>query len=300
MKYFKNKILTLSLTLSLFVTPFMASAENDKEVKFLVSHKHDLTSYMPYLLLEESLKAVDPEYKLSPVYTRDLDIADGQHISLLKANEKVFDVVFAGASPYIEENLRTVYFPIFRGLLSYRVMAIREDMQERFREIETLEDFQKYIAIQGTGWVDVKILEDAGFKVLTGDYDHLYDMLLARNGDFFSRGIMEIPEIQAYNNPEIVLDDSVYIYYPLAAYFFVAPANEALADDILAGANALVANGRYEELLKKVLEAKDLPFQINLADRKRFEIENKYISEKTRQLAQDMFFTPDEVAELVN
>ena len=79
-------------------------------------------------------------------------------------------------------------FPLYRGLIGYRVFLIEKGRQADFDSVQTLEDLSKLTAVQGTGWDDIKILRAAGLPVVDGHYVNLPKMLQARRGDYYPEG----------------------------------------------------------------------------------------------------------------
>ena len=87
-----------------------------------------------------------------------------------------------------EQRFLPIRIPIDKGLISYRVFLIRDDMQARFAAVGSLDDLRAYSVGSFPTWADTRILREGGFKVVTGDsYEGLFRMLVAHRFDFFSR-----------------------------------------------------------------------------------------------------------------
>ncbi|MET3130086.1 ABC-type amino acid transport substrate-binding protein [Oxalobacteraceae bacterium GrIS 1.11] len=107
---------------------------------------------------------------------------------------------------------------------------------------------------QGKGWADVAILEAARLSVVEGtSYEGLFSMLMAGRFDLFSRSVDEA--VREYgerraSHPELALEPTLLLSYPLPRYFFVRRDAEGrqLAARIEAGLEIMLRDGTLNTL----------------------------------------------------
>lgn len=171
-----------------------------------------------------------------------------------------------------------VPFPIYRGLIGYRVFFVAPEVKNRLENIVTIEELKEFSIGQGIGWLASDILEHNGFKVVAGsNYEGFFRMLAVNRFDLFARGINEvIGEYDAYKNSiNLVLDDSVAIYYPLPRYFFTHKSNKDAIKRITEGLLAAYEDGSFIRLWNK--HHADSINRVDLSDRVIFTLENPFL-----------------------
>src|SRR3989337_4337119 len=85
------------------------------------------------------------------------------------------DFIWTGTSAEYERRFHAIRIPVLRGLDGYRICIINPNRQSAFSAVQTLEELRKLPIGQDPGWSDVKILEGAGFEVMTAPYDSLFN-----------------------------------------------------------------------------------------------------------------------------
>ena len=97
----------------------------------------------------------------------------------------------------------------------------------------------RFIAGQGHDWPDFQILEHNGFTTLgTSNYDIIIELLKAGRIDYFPRAAHEaVVEAKSLNDPDIIIEPSVLLYYPSYMFFFVSQSKPELAQRIERGLN---------------------------------------------------------------
>ena len=169
----------------------------------------------------------------------------------------------------LEQQFLPVRIPVDKGLLGYRLFLVRSADLPRFAGVRTLQDLRALRAGQGSNWADVAILRSAGIPVVEGSsYDGLFNMLMARRFDYFSRAVDEaLREIEEHHasQPQMALEPGLLLYYPLPRYFFVRRDAEGrrLAQRIGAGLEIMIRDGTLDQLFQrykgKSIEQADLP-----------------------------------------
>jgi len=137
-----------------------------------------------------------------------------------------------------EGRVISVPFPVYRGLLSYRMFFSNEDANRRTAEVSSIEELKKFRFGQGIGWSTAKILEDNGFNVVYSELNEsLIDMLAVKRFDLFMRGSAEIlfewPRVKLQKN-NIVIENNVAIFTYLPNYFYVSPDRIELSERLQA------------------------------------------------------------------
>lgn len=149
------------------------------------------------------------------------------------------------------KGLAYVRFPIHLGIVSYRICFVSPQQQAAVASATTLDQLKKFTLGQGKGWLDVQILRQAGFKVQEVEgYELLFKMVARGRFDLFCRGISELPQ-EKLNHKEIrdlVMDESIALYYPLPRVFFAHNANREAIQRVEAGLKAAWQDGSLQTL----------------------------------------------------
>jgi len=139
-------------------------------------------------------------------------------------SEKLENPMFkVSANNSICEEIPHVPFPIDLGIVGYRLFFVSDQTNHRLKKIKSLRELKKMTIGQGSGWLDTKILNQAGFKVVTiPKYESLFHMVAENRFDLLSRGINEIEsEYASYRHiKDFSLNKTVGLYYPLPRFFF--------------------------------------------------------------------------------
>lgn len=273
MKHFKRILFLLLLTLGFFghaetVVTFRVN-ENEGDTRYNYDYK------VLELALEKTKEKYGP-YALRPSPPMNFSRALTE---LRYGNLKNFFIKHS----YDDEELKSgklayAKFPVDLGVVGNRVCFINQDLQKEFSKSSTLDDLFRFSFLQGTAWVDVKILEAAHFKVFEkSNYKSLFLLTAKKRFDLFCRGINEIlSEYQAFGKtPGLALEKNILIYYDLPRVFY---GNKKYAETlkrieeglIIAHSDGSLLKIWKEEYLKSILFAK-------IGDRKIIPIKNNYI-----------------------
>ena len=208
------------------------------------------------------------------------------------------DVTIMARSTSIEKeaSMLPIRIPIDKGLISYKVFLISAERQREFAAIKSLDELRKFSVGSFPTWTDTKVLQDAGFTVVTSDtYEGLFAMLNEGRFDFFSRGVdeayRELDERRA-SFPDMTVEKTILLYYPTTRYFFVqrGESGQVLARRIEEGLNMMIADGSYD----KVFQHYKAPMleRADLKDRKIFRIKNNYLSADTPFGRKELWYSP--------
>jgi hypothetical protein len=218
-----------------------------------------------------------PKSKL--VFVAHDDVTQGRSFMLLENN--YIDILWTGTNAKRELRYLPIPIPLFRGLLGYRVLLIRQEDKERFLQIKTPEQLKKLNACQGAHWPDSDILEANGYLVSrVVHFNAMFKMLAKKRCDYFPRAIFEgyaEQRITIQKYPNIILIDELILHYNFAIYYFVDKSNTVLAQRLEDGLNKALDDGSLMELMRKNQLSKHL-FPLEQWQNKRyFELSNEIL-----------------------
>ena len=241
----------------------------------------------PIQLLSLALAQTGVNYELK--HSENI-LTKGKALDRLQDNREI-NIVWGMTNAQREKDLLPIRIPIFKGLIGWRLLLIRQDMAGRFKYIQKLENFVKLSPLQGRNWPDTKILQYNGFDVITDRTSGaLMKMLSNAQGDFFPRSIIEVWEELADNDVvnKIQVQPTLGIHYPSAIYFFVNKRSVPLANLIEKGLEKAIENGKFEALFIKHYKANIDKSQI--AKRTFYQLENTFLPEKTPLHREELWF----------
>jgi hypothetical protein len=229
-------------------------------------------------LIELGLKESGRDYVLKPTAevmsqtraARELELGD-------------VDFIWTGTSAEYEERFQAVRIPVMRGLDGYRICIINPQRQAAFSAVQSLDDLKQLTVGQDPGWSDVKVLDAAGFKIVTAPSDSLLEMTERQRFDCFLRGAHEAPtEVLKY--PGLAVESDLMIVYPFTSFFFVNKDDTKLAHDLENGLKKAYADGRFMDYFKNHPAIKAIFEQARIQQRRRFDIPNPMLTEATREI----------------
>lgn len=181
------------------------------------------------------------------------------------------------------QNLERIPFPILRNILGYRVFFIKAERQDEFRTIHDNAALESYSFGIALGWNDKIILEHAGLEVYEEtNYETLYRALEEGYYDIFSRGVNEIiGEYETYKDqyPDLHIEDSILLYYPLPRYFWFSKSERGLflKERVEVGLKRIAEDGTFYELFDSYFA--EMLKELNLEKRTLIRLENPIYKE---------------------
>lgn len=266
------------LLILLLVLPSVAGA---LDVKVSVKSKYDVTQEYPIALLKFVLDKSGVDYQI--VFS-DLGITtQTRDIEMLKNNEGI-NLGWYGTSAKLEQDLVPIRYPIWRGLLGYRIFIVNKDSQSKFNTVNNLKDLQRYKGDQGIGWIDIQILGQSGLKQDETPYDLIFAKINGGRSDYFSRGITEAfreVELRQKEFPNLAVEQRVLLVYPFDGFFFTNKQNPALAKALEDGFKKAYADGSFTDFFYKHPVIKNVLEKANLEGRVRIDIPNPFMTPET-------------------
>jgi hypothetical protein len=253
----------------------------------------DKRSNYPVKLLSLALEKTGVQYSLMP---SERIMLQNKALKRLMDSRDV-NVVWSVTDKQREQQLLPIRIPIYKGLIGWRLLLIRDDMPARFQYVQKLEHLIKLIPVQGRDWPDTKVLQANGFNVTADNsYGNLFNLLRRAQGDFFPRSVVEIwDEIDnpAYN-ADLMVEKEIAIRYPEAMYFFVNKKSRPLANLLEQGLEKAIADGSFEELFVRTFQ--DKLNRAKMSSRHVFELENSFLPTVTPLERKELWYQFDDLA----
>nr|WP_242533506.1 transporter substrate-binding domain-containing protein [Niveibacterium umoris] len=186
---------------------------------------------------------------------------------------------------------------IRKGILGIRLFIINRKLAPRYATIHSLQDLKPLTAAQLRDWQDTKVLESNGLRVVTPPtYEEIFEQLAAGRFDYFPRGVHEPfreVEPRALRFPDLTVEDTLALYYPMPDYFMVRKGNTALAQRIQRGLERAIADGSYEAIFQK--EFADSLKRAHLAERTIIRLDNPDVDQVANPEDQKRWVLPPAV-----
>ena len=146
--------------------------------------------------------------------------------------------------------------------------------------VKSLADLQQFTMVQGTRWVDTRILQSNGFDVATSEqYDELFWMTKNLDMAIFPRSVVELEEeLSGGKVSGLVANRAIGISYPLAFYFFVHKKDRLLAKVIEDGLEIAIEKGLFQALFDQY---KEYLQQFERIENKFIKLDNPLLPSKT-------------------
>ncbi|MFT3736892.1 MAG: hypothetical protein QM776_18085 [Rhodocyclaceae bacterium] len=212
----------------------------------------------------------------------------------LKRGEVVNITAKATRPDWESSELIPIYIPVDKGITEYRIALIRQGDQERFSKLKSLDELKKIPLGVGNGWLTRQVFQKLDFTLETGsDWEGLYQMLMSKRFDYFPRALSEV--FVEYDDrigkfPDMAIDNSFMLYFPLPKYFFVSPQHPKLAKRVEEGFRMMIKDGSFDKLFLD--HHRDLIARASFCTRKIFRMENPLLSDKTPLNVAEYWYDP--------
>lgn len=220
--------------------------------------------------------------------------------TVLMMAEGHFDVSWVHTSPEREHKMRAIRYPIYRGLVGWRLLIVRKGSENMFAEVANLSSLQKFVAGQGHDWPDVPILRHNGLTVREGvSRNSVFRQLTRSRVDYFPRGVNEIwDEMGLEAASGTVIENHLVMHYPTAFYLFVNKSNETLAQLLETGFEKALDDGSFKSLFMSYMG--DTIARARLAERTIIELKNPDLPAATPLSRDELWFHPNRVSSVAN
>ena len=221
-------------------------------------------------IIELALKKSGRKYSFEPV---KLPVTvESRSGRMLQENKNI--VYWLNSSSAREQHLIPIKIPLFKGLIGWRVLLIRPELQAEFSKVKTLGDLRRYVAGQGHDWPDTLVLQENNLPVeSSASWEGLFKMLAAGRIDYFPRSVIEIErEKRIFPSEEIQVENSLVLHYPAAYYLFVNKENTRLANALGTGLQASIESGEMDRVFNNHFAG--LLANLSIHKRRIIELEN--------------------------
>ncbi|BDX07016.1 hypothetical protein [Planctobacterium marinum] len=160
------------------------------------------------------------------------------------------NVAIAGTTPEREAALATIFIPVDKGLLGFRLCLVKQQNREAFANITSLMDFHKsgHVIGVGTHWPDRHIIESNGLKTMHSEFlDNLFNMMEFDRFSCFLRSVNEIEaEILANQHRGYIDEQHIAMLYPAADFVFVSKQHSRIKARIEQGILISIEDGDFD------------------------------------------------------
>lgn len=239
-------------------------------------------------LLALALDKAGRSYRLEPVTLSNFR----ESRSVMSVAKGIYDVHWMNTNPTRESVLQPIRIPLFKGLIGWRLLLLREQDKNRFDGMKGLEPLKGLTAVQGHDWPDSAILKANGLEVVkTPHWEGMFKMLYAGRVDYFPRSVLEIwDEQRTFDELNLVVDEHIALHYPAAYYFFVRKESRELAALIENGLNKAIEDGSFDRLL--MTHFSDDIKRANLSERRVIRLDNPTLTPSTPLEREELWYQP--------
>lgn len=205
-------------------------------------------------LFSLALEAADGDHSFEVV--RRVMLVQNRALRALADDRARYDVHYSGYDPDREKEFAMVPFPITRGMLGHRLLAVTAGNQNILAGVKSVEDLKAFRLGSGSDWPDTKILESAGLNVVKGSDANLWPMLARHRFDAFPRGINEImaeiegDRTQTYG-ANMAIEKNVILVYRFDHFFYLSQKNRVKAYILEQGLKNAFESGALDAYLQK-------------------------------------------------
>lgn len=176
---------------------------------------------------------------LSDLLTRVLE-ADGYEVEVVKVSgvptsrmewmleDGELTAMMLGETPPRSERFLPVRVAMTGNLMNQRILFIPQGQQNRYDQVETLDDFRALDLVAGMGksWLDYRIwlANDLPATGMPGEWRRLYDMVAFGNRgvDYLPRGAQEMAE-EWSQHPNLDVEQNLVLVYDEDHILYVSP-----------------------------------------------------------------------------
>ncbi len=214
------------------------------------------------------------------------------------AGDTPFNLIIAGYNIKHEARMSQIYFPLTRGLLGKRVLAIAKGQQSRFDGITTREDLTARLLFGSHArWTDTLILRHSDFKIVSAEIETLWQMVSDGRIHAFPRAVAEIEtELKNYTlrtgNLDVVVEKGLLISYPFDYFAYMPRRDSKLAASLQQGFQRAFEASKIQTLFDSYLKASVQAGGVSLSDRTVINIENPELSARMLSIPEAYWYQP--------
>jgi hypothetical protein len=188
-----------------------------------------------------------------------------------RQNPEGLTVSLTGLEDLVADGIAAIRIPATGGLLGLRIPCVNSGRTDLLADVRSIQDLKAFLAVQGIGWYDARILREAGLPTYEVDSGLTHNLLNQGRVDYFPRSVTNV-ELECHGAEstyrDIVTDPYVLIVHPAAWIYLVNEHNEALRSAIESGFNRAIEDGSYAALLRDQVFTPWLRQQVDLPKRR--------------------------------
>lgn len=197
---------------------------------------------------------------------------------------QLLNVAIAGSDINREQAHHTIYVPVDRGLLGFRLCLSTANFDQLENDYSLPQIQAKRLSVgQGAHWPDKHIFLASGIAVVTSPlYENLFQMLRRSRFDCFPRSVNEIgAELARPENADLVVEDNLAFLYPLADFVFVSRTRPNIYARLKYGMQQMLRDGEFYRHFEQHYAL--LLAEHNFYARKLVMLKNPGLSERARE-----------------
>jgi hypothetical protein len=211
--------------------------------------------------------------------------SQARKVALVQRGE--LDILYAGTTNILEDQLLPIRFPITRGFAGLRVLIINKKYIDDYDQVKSVDDLKQFFGLVSFGWAEKEILEAVGLVQQEYVYDDIFSNLNSSSRYYFPRGVLE-----AYSElidkkktmPSLIVEEHILLKYKSAVLFFINPNNTKLADMLNAGFQKGYEDGSYQEFFYNHPLIKRSSEKAKLEQRLVIDIPNPFFPDKSNEI----------------
>lgn len=265
----------------LFLQPKTSTAQEMRIIYPKVASGSDTFICYYWTLLDEALLRTNVEYGPAKV-TQTKDVMNHLRAMEELKSGNISLYLRAFIPEELIDDIELVPFPLDKGLLGHRIALIHHESQEQISQIKSFDDLRRFAIGQDAVWLDAKIMEAAGLKVvLSSNYDGLFPMLNSRRIDLFTRGANEVLgelRVKQEEFPDLRIEETLLISYQMSFYFLVKKdaTGQRIKERLVLGLERMVEDGSFDRYYS---DLKRIAFEgIGMQNRRVIQIPNHFYS----------------------
>jgi len=187
-------------------------------------------------------------------------------------NPSGLSIVLIDAIVPLPVGVSALDIPADGGLLGLRIPCVNLMHAGRFESVHSVEGLRPYLAVQGLGWGDAKILKQNGLPTFEVGSDVYLNLLAQGRVDYLPRGVLSLEEecssrASTSAVSKIAIDKHLLIAYPNAFVFVVNSNNDRLKHALQQGFERALADGSHQKLLETMILTPWMRSNVKLRDR---------------------------------
>mgnify|MGYP006175988369 FL=1 len=196
-------------------------------------------------------------------------------------------VTVAGNTKFAQHHKIIIPQAIAKGLLGYRLLIIKQDKRDKFKQINTAKQMQQLTAGIPATWADADLFRANNYTVCEkGVFGEVFQRLKNNECDYVALGANEIEEAfttMAEPLGDLVIEPTLMLYYPFPLVFYLNPKQVELAARVKVGLQYIINNGQLDAIFNKYNG--NIVERLSLKQRKALHLNNPILPDEMRDFS---------------